>query len=91
MARNYNRRQALAPWYHKPKDRCVTITLAQEQCSYSASYESVDDSGRIKACKVHADMLILDGVKMRQIKPAVINIQDYVTVPGRDTRVRRAG
>jgi hypothetical protein len=45
----------LQPWYHVTAPRCVAITLAKEQCVYTARYET-PDGREIYLCKVHADM-----------------------------------
>lgn len=69
-----NRRQKLVPWYHVPKPRCVTITLAKTQCTFSAVY--TDENGRILVCKAHGDMLILDGVKLSLLRERYINLHE---------------
>lgn len=59
----------LVPWYHQNKDRCEVDTVRGPQCVNSASY--VATTGRngsteeTAACKPHADMLSLDGWKVR--------------------------
>jgi hypothetical protein len=83
MPRNYSRTQKLTPWYHQPMERCVTITLAKEQCTYSASY--VDETGRIKLCKTHRDMM--PDVFFKKITPKTIDIRDE---RANVTRIRRA-
>lgn len=73
MAMNYRRRQTLVPWYHQPKPRCVTLTLAQERCTYSATFE--DPAGRIQVCKIHRDMMPPE-IRFRLIKTTILDIRD---------------
>jgi hypothetical protein len=86
MTRNSNRVRRLTPWYHQQMSRCVTITLAKEQCTYSASY--VDKSGRIQVCKTHRDMM--PDVFFKKIAPRTIDIRDeqYVTPVAKMRRVK---
>ena len=77
MPKGSMRVQKLTPWYHEQMPRCITITLAREQCSYSAKY--VDPTGRITVCKVHADMM--PDIVFKPLRPKRINI--YVAANGR--------
>jgi len=77
MARS--RTAKLVPWYHVNKDRCKVHTVRGPQCVNSASYtarSSLNGSTEeIPACKTHADMLLLEGWKVRQVRARRITIQ----------------
>lgn len=53
-------------WYNQAKDRCVTQTLTEEQCSFSATYQAVDKED-VLLCKPHADMWALNEGPVRPI------------------------
>ena len=59
----------LVPWYHQNKDRCEVLTVKGPQCVNSASYVATTgrngSSEETAACKPHADILMLDGWKVR--------------------------
>jgi hypothetical protein len=66
------RKAALVPWYHHPMKRCEARTAKSEQCLYSARFETRD--GQAPVCKIHADMLALEGYAIRRIRPKVIDL-----------------
>jgi hypothetical protein len=59
----------LVPWYHVPKDQCRVDTARDTQCKNSASFVATSglngSTETIPACKVHADILLLEGWKVR--------------------------
>lgn len=59
------------PWYHQPLPRCDTETLTGERCIFSARYTD-SKTGRIKLCKVHADMAVF---KTRPIGARVVTLR----------------
>jgi hypothetical protein len=62
----------LVPWYHVNKDRCEVLTVRGPQCVNSASYTATTGQNgsteKTAACKPHADMLLLDGWKVRLVR-----------------------
>lgn len=83
------RKRTLVPWYHVPKPRCITVTIAKTRCTYSASYQTPD--GQIQVCKIHADMLILEGVKLKPIRTRTIDLADDNQRTLRSVPFRSAG
>lgn len=66
------RTAALQPWYHEPRPRCDVITLAKQQCLFSARY--IDrNTGSIHLCKTHAD---LADFPVKLIRPNRVEIRD---------------
>jgi hypothetical protein len=60
----------LVPWYHVNKDRCKVDTAKETQCKNSASFVATSglngSTETIPACKPHADILLLEGWKVRE-------------------------
>lgn len=69
----------LVPWYHVNKDRCDIDTARGTRCVNSAIYlakSGLNGSTEEKpACKTHADILRLEGWKVRTIRAKKITIQ----------------
>lgn len=59
------------PWYHQPLPRCDTLTLDDEQCTFSARWEDAK-TGRVKLCKTHADMA---DFPVRLIRPKAVTLR----------------
>lgn len=74
--RNYKRSGRRVPWYHVPKPRCVTLTVAKERCANSASWEAVDNP-RLQVCKTHMDMML--DVQFKRIRAVSVDIRDPET------------
>lgn len=68
----------LVPWYHVNKDRCEVLTVKGPQCVNSASYiATTGQNGSTEetpACKPHADMLLLDGWKVKLRRARAIRL-----------------
>jgi hypothetical protein len=45
------------PWYHQPRPRCNTTTLAQTQCIFSATHSGhPKGQPQVFLCTIHAQM-----------------------------------
>ena len=62
----------LVPWYHEAKDRCKVDTRQEIRCKNSASYMARSglngSNEELPACKPHADILRLEGWKVRRLR-----------------------
>jgi hypothetical protein len=78
MATARIRTEKLVPWYHRNKDRCEVLTIKGPQCVNSASYIATTgkngSSEETAACKPHADILALDGWKVKLRKARRIRL-----------------
>lgn len=71
MGSSLNRVAKQQPWYHEPLPRCITTTLAKNQCIFSARFMAKDNP-LIVLCKMHADMA---DFPVKQIPPNRINLR----------------
>jgi hypothetical protein len=76
MATRKPRVAKLVPHYHVPKDRCKVDTAKETQCKNSASFVATSglngSTETVPACKPHADILLLEGWKVRSVRASVV-------------------
>ena len=67
----------LTPWYHQQKPRCVTQTLMEQQCTFSATYVVIGDEDKT-LCKTHADIWAVHEGPVKPIPESQVFIRpDY--------------
>jgi hypothetical protein len=70
----------LVPWYHVNKDRCGVLTVKQTKCKNSASWMARSglngSTEEVPACKPHADILRLEGWKIRAVRARRFNFDN---------------
>jgi len=68
----------LVAWYHVNKARCKVDTLKGTQCVNSASFVATTSQNgsteETPACKPHADILRLNGWRVRQVRTRRITL-----------------
>jgi hypothetical protein len=69
----------LVPWYVQVLDECTALTAKQEQCIFSARWKVRgvfnQDGTEKTVCKVHADMLALEGYQVVRIREKKVDLR----------------
>ena len=60
----------LQPWYHVVSPQCQAVTVAQEQCVFTARYTDAEGKG-IYLCKTHADMADFPTKPLRAVQRTI--------------------